>query len=75
MTDEKGQDEKILTVPCNSSINDITSLDLNVLNKIKEFFIHYKDNTVGRWSQVGEFRNAEHAQQVYATYQCKKKNI
>ena len=68
MTDEKGQDEKILAVPLSNSMNNINELNTNVLYKIKEFFIHYKDNTAGRWSQVGEFKNFAEAVKLYEKY-------
>ena len=71
MTDEKGQDEKILAVPLNSSINDIKELDKNILHEIKEFFIHYKDDEVNRWSQVGDFFSAEKALEIYKKYKLK----
>ena len=68
MTDEKGQDEKILAVPLGSSITNFTHLDSGVLYKIKEFFTHYKDNEADRWSQVGEFKDFAEAIKLYEKY-------
>jgi len=68
MTDEKGKDEKILTVPTSSHIKDISDVNTTILDKIKYFFTHYKDSDKDRWSKVGEFHGAEKAHELYKTY-------
>ena len=68
MTDEKGQDEKIIAVPLDSKYENITHIDNNILYSIKEFFTHYKDNDADKWSQVGEFKNVDQALEIYEKY-------
>jgi inorganic pyrophosphatase len=47
MTDEKGEDEKILTVPVRdptwSALEDLHDLPMSLLNEIEHFFQVYKD--------------------------------
>lgn len=70
--DECGTDEKIIAVPCNivdinsSNINDINDINENILNNIKYFFTHYKDNDKSKWVKVGEFKNKSEALKILA---------
>ncbi len=67
MTDEAGEDSKILAVP----INKLTELYTNVvgpqdispllLNSIHHFFEHYKDLEKGKWVKVNGWGDAEEA--------------
>lgn len=55
LTDEKGEDNKIITVPHNkisneyNNINDIFDISLILRNKILHFFEHYKDLEKEKW--------------------------
>lgn len=71
MTDEKGEDEKLIAVP-HSSIdptyerwNDIHDVPKHVLIKIKHFFEHYKDTEPDKWVKVDSFENRTIAQELY----------
>ncbi len=61
MEDEGGMDEKILAVPLGqadadySSINDLVDLDLPTREKIKLFFVQYKETEQKHWSKVANF--------------------
>jgi inorganic pyrophosphatase len=74
MQDEDGQDEKIIAVPSNNvdinyiNINNLDDLPKSILSKIKHFFEHYKDNDSKKWCNVGDFKNAEFAEQLYIKY-------
>ena len=69
--DEKGDDEKILAVPSNdvdstyNNINSLKDLSSNILNKIKHFFTHYKDNDEKKWVIVKDFADKDIAYQTY----------
>ncbi|MCD6055608.1 MAG: ppa [Gammaproteobacteria bacterium] len=63
MTDEKGDDSKILAVPVDSistyysyikSPEDVQPI---MLNTIKHFFEHYKDLEKGKWVKVNGWEN------------------
>ena len=75
--DEAGNDEKIIAIPCNNvdksykNINNISDLDENIIEKIKHFFQHYKDNNKSKWVQIGDFLNAEKGVQIYE--ECKRR--
>tara|TARA_B100000674_G_C37898072_1_gene942321 strand:- start:573 stop:1112 length:540 start_codon:yes stop_codon:yes gene_type:complete len=64
-TDENGEDNKFIFVPINKvskkseHINSLQDLDIEVLNKVKYFFTHYKDLDDGKWVSVGDWINAE----------------
>lgn len=67
MTDESGEDSKILAVP----INKLTQLYANVMshqdlsplliNSIHHFFEHYKDLEPGKWVKVNGWGDVEDA--------------
>ena len=74
MEDEKGLDEKIISVPSEfvnsnskfiENINDISSIDLN---KIKHFFEYYKMNDKDKWCKVYDFQNKEEAMRLIEKY-------
>lgn len=83
MTDEKGQDRKILAVPTEGLIDiynhvqDYSDLPASLLKKIEHFFVHYKDLDGGKWSKVehwlglketiAEIKDGIHAFQQEAT--------
>ena len=68
--DENGKDEKIIAVPDdmvyinNTDINDITDINDNILDNIKYFFSHYKDNDPTKWIKVDCYKNKKEAQQI-----------
>ena len=59
MTDEKGQDEKLIAVPDYDprwkSVNDIDDVPKEVLDRIAHFFTVYKDLDEGKWMKVEGF--------------------
>lgn len=67
MTDESGEDAKILAVPVkkispmNAHINDIDDVPELLLKRISHFFEHYKDLEEGKWVKVEGWENAEAA--------------
>jgi inorganic pyrophosphatase len=58
MTDESGDDAKVLAVPIDKlcktyrSVHDFRDLAGEVLNRIAHFFEHYKDLDEGKWVRV-----------------------
>lgn len=58
MTDDKGQDEKILAVPHQAltpyydKITTYQDLPTILVSKIEHFFKHYKDLETGKWSKT-----------------------
>lgn len=75
--DEKGRDEKIITVPANSidpdysNYNDISDLPISSLNKIKFFFENYKKLEKDKNVRVGEFFSKKIALNFYNQYKEK----
>jgi inorganic pyrophosphatase len=69
MTDEKGQDEKILCVPLRdptwSHVDDLAGLPMTLLNEIEHFFQVYKDLEGEKVSTEG-FEDRASAEQVIA---------
>ena len=63
--DEKGMDQKVIAIPDVKTdqnlnhLNDITDLNENQLQLIKDFFRHYKNNEPNKWVKVYDFVNAE----------------
>jgi len=70
MTDEAGQDEKILAVPDvkvfpgYAHIQDIDQVSSHWPQRIGHFFEHYKDLEKGKWVKVEGWGNAEEAKQI-----------
>jgi inorganic pyrophosphatase len=58
MEDDKGGDEKLITVPVDSTfpyyseVNDTADLPPIVAQQIEHFFTHYKDLEPGKWSKL-----------------------
>jgi inorganic pyrophosphatase len=67
MTDESGDDAKILAVPidklCRESCRalDIDDMSPTLLEQIAHFFEHYKDLDEGKWVRVEGWQGAEDA--------------
>tara|TARA_B100000686_G_scaffold327967_1_gene387428 strand:+ start:10337 stop:10855 length:519 start_codon:yes stop_codon:yes gene_type:complete len=67
MKDEKGIDEKILTVPIDSlhpyytNIKEYSDLPNILLEQISHFFTHYKDLEAGKWVELGGWEGANKA--------------
>lgn len=67
MSDEAGQDAKILAVPAgklSTEYNDVESYeDLSplLINQIKHFFEHYKELEAGKWVKVDGWADADAA--------------
>jgi inorganic pyrophosphatase len=70
MEDEKGGDEKLITVPIDATfpyyadVSDRTDLPSIVMQQIEHFFTHYKDLEPGKWVKVKEWGNVEDARRV-----------
>ena len=68
--DEKGSDEKILTVPTDScdpffkDINDISDFPEILVKKIEHFFERYKDLEKNKWVKVSGWENSLFAQDI-----------
>ena len=73
MTDDKGQDEKILAVPhpkltrYYEKINHYNDLPEIVVERIVHFFEHYKDLEPGKWVKVIGWGGVEEAGQLIMT--------
>jgi inorganic pyrophosphatase len=69
MEDEKGRDEKILTVTesdySSGKITDIHDLPSYITESIQTFFASYKQSEPNKWSRVDGFVNQEFAIQIY----------
>ena len=70
MTDEKGEDEKILAVPVDAlnpyykEVKEYSDLPEILLNQISHFFTHYKDLEPDKWVKLGGWENAENSAQL-----------
>ncbi|MCY4176943.1 MAG: inorganic diphosphatase [Endozoicomonadaceae bacterium] len=70
MTDEAGEDAKILAVPHEkltplySHIKEYTDLPELLLQQIKHFFEHYKDLESGKWVKLKAWGDAESARTI-----------
>jgi inorganic pyrophosphatase len=77
MEDEKGMDEKIISVPNDKvdpfykNIKDIKDLDEILLLQIKHFFERYKDLEPGKWVKVKEFKDSKVAKELIKKYSNK----
>ena len=67
MTDESGDDAKILAVPttklCRSyeCVNELNDMPQVLVNQIAHFFEHYKDLDEGKWVRVEGWGDADEA--------------
>ncbi|HEX5183072.1 MAG TPA: inorganic diphosphatase [Allosphingosinicella sp.] len=70
LEDEAGMDEKLLTVPVDSTfpyyenVGEHTDLPTILMQQIEHFFTHYKDLEPTKWVRVGRWGNAEEARKV-----------
>jgi inorganic pyrophosphatase len=70
MTDESGQDEKIIAVPVDKltplykDVQSYTDLPASLCDQIKHFFEHYKDLEAGKWVKIDGFGDKENAKQL-----------
>lgn len=69
MTDESGDDAKVLAVPVSKitprwkDVQDVGDLPKEMLNRITHFFEHYKDLDEGKWVRVDGWEGVEAAKQ------------
>jgi inorganic pyrophosphatase len=69
MTDESGDDAKILAVPIDKlckeyrRVQDFRDLSPGILDQIAHFFEHYKDLDEGKWVRVEGWAGVEDAKQ------------
>ncbi|MEM9623957.1 MAG: inorganic diphosphatase, partial [Pseudomonadota bacterium] len=70
MTDEAGQDEKVIAVPSThltrryENVADVADLPQITLDQISHFFEHYKDLEEGKWVEVERWGDAEDAKSL-----------
>ena len=70
LEDEAGGDEKLLTVPVDSTfpyyagIGEGADLPQIVMQQIEHFFTHYKDLEPEKWVRVGRWGDAEEARRI-----------
>lgn len=66
MTDESGEDAKVLAVPHDKmydDIQDIGDVEERLLNQLAHFFEHYKDLEKNKWVKVDGWQGKEAAMQ------------
>ena len=69
MTDESGEDAKIIAVPSSSvsglyrHVADVRDVNAETLDKIAHFFEHYKDLEKGKWVKIEGWGGVEEAKQ------------
>jgi len=69
MTDESGEDAKIIAVPVNNvsglyrHVADVRDVNAETLDKIAHFFEHYKDLEKGKWVKIEGWGGVEEAKQ------------
>lgn len=70
MSDEKGQDEKLIAVPHDKltpvyqDVKEYTDLPPLLIQQIEHFFENYKDLEPGKWVKIDGWENAEAAHKV-----------
>lgn len=70
MEDDKGGDEKLVTVPVDSTfpyyreVKGHEDLPAIVMQQIEHFFTHYKDLEPGKWAKLNGWGNAEDAKRI-----------
>ena len=80
MEDEEGEDHKLLAVPDKKidfgyrEVEDHSDLPSVVLEKIKHFFVHYKDleKKAGKWVKIGEWLDRKKACDILSNCTLKK---
>ncbi|WP_185858527.1 inorganic diphosphatase [Blattabacterium cuenoti] len=77
MTDEKGKDEKMMTVPVSdpnyNTINNIDEIGLHIKKEIEHFFMVYKD-LENKKVKIGDWKNQKKAVSVYQESCLRYKN-
>jgi inorganic pyrophosphatase len=70
MEDEKGMDEKVISVleEDYKNIKDIDDLSSEIKDNIHWFFSNYKNKTKGKWSKVIGYINKEESIKLYKKY-------
>jgi inorganic pyrophosphatase len=74
MSDEKGQDEKVIAVPedklCSNyhSVQEYSDLPEMLIKQIEHFFENYKDLEQGKWVKIENWENAETARTLISKY-------
>ena len=69
MTDESGDDAKVLAVPVSSisnrwsHVNDKDDMPPELMGRISHFFEHYKDLDEGKWVRVKNWEGAREAKE------------
>jgi len=70
MTDEAGEDYKLLAVPADSltpiyhDVKEVDDLSALLLKQISHFFEHYKDLEEGKWVKIDGWGGADEAKQA-----------
>ncbi|GAB3119192.1 inorganic diphosphatase [Glaciibacter psychrotolerans] len=68
MTDEKGPDAKIITVPASdprwADIRELDDVSVNLRHEIQHFFQHYKDLEPGKFVTVHGFGSRDEAERT-----------
>jgi inorganic pyrophosphatase len=70
LEDEHGGDEKLLTVPVDSTfpyysdVGERQDLPSIIFQQIEHFFTHYKDLEPDKWVRVGRWGHAEEARRI-----------
>ena len=70
MEDDGGLDEKIIArpitklFPYHDDVNDLGDIRPILRDQIEHFFTHYKDLEKGKWSKVGEWKDASKAREL-----------
>ena len=70
MTDDKGQDEKVLAVPSThvsrryANVHEYTDLPDITIEQVRHFFEHYKDLEPDKWVEVSHWGDAAEARQM-----------
>ena len=77
MTDEAGEDAKILAVPIDKlsrmyrEINTIRDMSRTLLDSISHFFEHYKDLEDGKWVRIEGWQGPEEAKKEITDSQAR----
>jgi inorganic pyrophosphatase len=70
MTDESGEDEKLLAVPVDklckayTNIHSVADITTGLTATIEHFFQHYKDLEAGKWVKIAGWADAAAAKQA-----------
>ena len=70
MEDDKGGDEKLITVPVDSTfpyyaeVGNHEDLPPIVTQQIEHFFTHYKDLEPGKWAKISGWGDVDEAKRI-----------